>query len=212
MSYEALNDHLYGRYFLPPSLLYSVIRLDPSRQAYDVPVDGDWVTIVVVAERGDVKLTSGPGNTGKDWRKDDEDGTGKKGPKGAKGNEKKRSRDKYEEEENPKQGGKKYVNLKLVDLGLCSRASSSSSDAPRGTLRGDAQLTLLLFEADYCDRTKSVENGKEKVQKSWRGGSGGAFEECFARLKEGTVIALLNPKVLRPFQVSSMWLIQSAIH
>lgn len=198
-SNDAFNDHLYGRYFLPPSLLYSVVRLDPSKQGYEVPVDGDWVTIAVVAERGDVKLSGGPGNTGKDWRKDGDDDKDKKGAGAA---EKKKDWTRYDDEDNVRKGGKKYVNLKLIDLGLRSRTTSSASDVPRGTLKGDAQLTLLLFESDHCDKLKNTENGKEKVQKIWRGGSGGAFEECYARLKEGTVIALLNPKVLRPFQVS----------
>ena len=63
-------------------------------------------------------------------------------------------------------------------------------------------LSLLLFESDTHDKLieKDV-NGKEKVRKIWRGGSGGAFEECFAKLREGTVVALLNHKILRPYQV-----------
>jgi minichromosome maintenance protein 10 len=193
--------------------LYSVVRLEATRQAYEVPVEGDWVTIAVVAERGDVKLTAGAGNAAnrREFKQDPEDevttNNGKAGNK-EKGKEKKEGGDRWkrrreeEDEDDSRKGGKKYVNLKLIDLGHRSRAATSSSSAvARGTLRGDAQLTLLLFEADCCDKLKKMENGKENVTKVWRGGSGGAFEECFARLKEGTVIALLNPKVLKPFQV-----------
>ena len=69
-------------------------------------------------------------------------------------------------------------------------------------LRGDAQLSLLLFEADRFDKlVERDERGKETERKIWRGGSGGAFEELFLKLREGTVIALLNPKVLKPYQV-----------
>ncbi|EJD05074.1 uncharacterized protein FOMMEDRAFT_81119 [Fomitiporia mediterranea MF3/22] len=178
LPHAALQDHLTGRYFLPPSLLYSVVRLQPNKQGYDVPVEGDWVTIAVVADRGDVKITSGPGTSTYSKRPEDEDS----------GNSEKKN--------NPER--KKYVHLKLIDLGHRSR-SSSSADSPRGTLRGDAQLSLLLFESDYYDKLIDKNGKKESVRKLWRGGSGGAFEECFPRLREGTVIALLNPKVLKPF-------------
>ena len=203
LSHASLQDHLSGRYFLPPSLLYSIVRLQASKQAYEVPVEGDWVTIAVVAERGDVKITSGPGSSvhGNGQSNEDDDefeaGTGKT-------DSRKRKKKDSKEDENSHKGGKKYVHLKLVDLGHRSRSSVSSSDSPRGSLRGDAQLSLLLFESDYFDKLIDKNGKAEKVQKLWRGGSGGAFEECFPRLREGTVVALLNPKVLKPFTVSAI--------
>lgn len=169
-------------------------------------MEGDWVTIAVVAERGEVKFTQGPGNS-KFNKRDDEDilNDSKDNVNKKRAGEivtgKKRSNDEEEDDqENSHKSGKKYVHLKLVDLGHRSRSTTSSSSRP--ILRGDAQLSLLLFESDYFDKlvTKD-ENGKDKTQKIWRGGSGGAFEECYSKLREGTVIALLNPKVLRPFQV-----------
>ena len=42
--------------------MYSVVRLQANKQAYEVPVDGDWVTVAVVAERGDVRVTGGSAN------------------------------------------------------------------------------------------------------------------------------------------------------
>jgi hypothetical protein len=36
----------------------------------------------------------------------------------------------------------------------------------------------------------------------YKGGSRGAFE-AMSKLKEGDVVALLNPKVLKPFQVGA---------
>ena len=39
------------------SWLYSAIRLSPDKQGYDVPVRGVWITIAVVAERGQIKFT-----------------------------------------------------------------------------------------------------------------------------------------------------------
>lgn len=57
MAHSTLQDRLYGRYHLPPSLLYSVIRLSRDGATYDIPVDGDWVTIAVVAERGEIRVS-----------------------------------------------------------------------------------------------------------------------------------------------------------
>ena len=167
-------------------------------------MDGDWVTIAVVAERGEVRHTSGPGNAAHGKRDEEEENDQAKGGEQASaksGRGKGRADDDVDDDDNPRKGGKKYVHLKLIDLGARSRSSSSSTS--RSSLRGDAQLSLLLFESDYFDKLISTENGKKKEQKIWRGGSGGAFEECFTKLREGTVIALLNPKVLKPFQVYS---------
>ncbi|KAL5478807.1 hypothetical protein ACEPAI_2084 [Sanghuangporus weigelae] len=197
LSHASLQDHLSGRYYLPPSLLYSVVRLQANKQAYEVAVEGDWVTIAVVAERGDVKFTSGPGNLAYNKRQNEvnEDDLGKDNSR-----ESKRKKDADEEDEDTaRKGAKKYVHLRLVDLGHRSRTWGSSSDSSRGSLRGDAQLSLLLFESDYYDKLIDKNGNKEKIRKIWRGGSGGAFEECFPGLREGTVIALLNPKVLKPF-------------
>ncbi|OCB86034.1 hypothetical protein A7U60_g6932 [Sanghuangporus baumii] len=197
LSHASLQDHLFGRYYLSPSLLYSVVRLQANKQAYEVAVEGDWVTIAVVAERGDVKLTSGPGNLAYNKRQNEanEDDLGKDNSRKSK-----RKKDADEEDEDTaRKGAKKYVHLRLVDLGHRSRTWGSSSDSFRGSLRGDAQLSLLLFESDYYDKLIDKNGNKEKIRKIWRGGSGGAFEECFPGLREGTVIALLNPKVLKPF-------------
>jgi minichromosome maintenance protein 10 len=62
MAHSAVQDFLYGRYYLTPTLLYSVIRLSRDGATFDLPVDGDWLTIAVVAERGEVKI-SGTKNT-----------------------------------------------------------------------------------------------------------------------------------------------------
>lgn len=210
LSHEDVQDHLTGRYFLPPSLLYSVARLTPDKQAYDIPVEGDWVTIGVVAERGDIKFTNPGPNGGKD-DDDDDDNKGKRkegkqlNPPAGKSKNVSSSQIQGDDEREDyrKRRSKKFVNIKLVDLGHRSRTSSSNSSASRGSLLGDAQLTLLLFESDSYDKVTDDVTGK--TRKSWKGGSGGAFEECYTKLREGAVIALLNPKVLRPFQVSDRY-------
>jgi minichromosome maintenance protein 10 len=165
-----------------------VIRLLPNKQGYDVPVEGDWVTIAVVAERGPVKFTRAPVGLGcegdvKDRRKEKQS---------AMSNDKDKTSNTRTELH-----GKKYVNLKLIDFG-CRTRSSSSHTGGQATIRGDAFLSLLLFESDGFDTVTSED--ATRGRKVYKGGSKGAFE-TMAKLKEGAVIALLNPKVLKPFQV-----------
>lgn len=107
-------------------------------------------------------------------------------------------KDKGKDSGSGKVSGKKYVNLKLIDFG--ARSNSSSSAGGVSSIRGDAFLTLLLFEADTFDVIQRDDD--RKPEKVYRGGSRGAFEHL-TNVKEGDVIALLNPKILKPFQVSS---------
>ncbi|KAF9235911.1 hypothetical protein BU15DRAFT_77517 [Melanogaster broomeanus] len=161
---------------------------------YDVPVEGDWVTIAVVAERGPIKLTRAPVETGPgdDGRASDGE-TGGGGSKSAQNPITRKKQPKDPKSGPTKPHGKKYVNMKLIDFGARSRSSASGGKA---ALRGDAFLSLLLFESDWFDKM-TEENGGEK--KIYHGGSKGAFE-AMSKLKEGDVVALLNPKVLRPHQ------------
>ncbi|KAI0763988.1 hypothetical protein BD413DRAFT_198810 [Trametes elegans] len=200
--YSDFQDHLRGRYYISPSKLYAVIRLLPSKQGYDVPVSGDWLTIAVVAERGKMKYTRAPvgvGHDDKSLQDTDEvrmdalpslDGAPQAGPSRPPPFRRKAK------EEPPKPSGKKYVNLKLIDFGC--RSQGSSADGGKAKIRGDAFLTLLLFESDSCD-VVTKENGKK--EKVYRGGSRGAFERM-SKLREGAVVAMLNPKILKPFQRS----------
>ncbi|KAF9484171.1 hypothetical protein BDN70DRAFT_910831 [Pholiota conissans] len=179
--HEDFFDYLRGRYYLSPSRLYSAIRLLPDKQGYDVPVAGDWITIGVVAERGPIKFTRAP------VKIEREEGDMVEKKKAWKGKAK---------VDQPEPRGKKFVNLKLIDFGARSEASTSS----KAVIRGDAFLTLLLFEADSFEL---IDHGDgPKAEKVYRGGSRGAFEHL-TEVKEGDVIALLNPKILKPFQRSA---------
>ncbi|KIY44898.1 hypothetical protein FISHEDRAFT_67293 [Fistulina hepatica ATCC 64428] len=178
---DDLQAHLEGRYFVSPSRLYATVRLLPNKQAYEVPVPGDWVTIAVVAERGPIKCTRAPIGPGRG----DEDAKPR------------RPGQQQQQQQPKKEHGKKYVNLKLVDFGA---RSASSANGGRDAIRGDACLSLLLFEADSFD-TEADESGTRQ-RKVYRGGSRGAFE-AMSKVREGDVIALLNPRILRPFQQSS---------
>ncbi|KAI3619756.1 dna replication protein [Moniliophthora roreri] len=183
LPHEDLQDYLRGRYYLSPSRLYSSIRLLPDKQGYDVPVPGDWVTIAVVAERGPLKYASAPVGIRKD--EDEEENKGKNG---------KQDKGKEKEKEEHKSKGKKYINFKLIDFGSRSGGSSSGGKA---VIRGDAFLSLLLFESDGYDLI--TREGSKRPEKIYKGGSRGAFE-AMTKLKEGDVVALLNPRVLKPYQ------------
>ncbi|KAG8215397.1 hypothetical protein J3R82DRAFT_8998 [Butyriboletus roseoflavus] len=192
LSHDDLQEYLRGRYYLSPSRLYSCIRLLPNKSGYDVPVEGDWVTIAVVAERGRVKHTRAPVDItrGDDGRaSDDETGRSRPGYKPAAH----KKSDKNGSKGQVKLHGKKYVSMKLIDFGARSRSSAGSGKSP---IRGDAFLTLLLFESDGFDKLTGEDGSVKKI---YQGGSKGAFE-ALSKLKEGDVVALLNPKVLKPLQ------------
>ncbi|KAG1816707.1 uncharacterized protein BJ212DRAFT_1446818 [Suillus subaureus] len=192
LPHDDLQEYLRGRYYLSPSTLYSCIRLLPNQSGYDVPVEGDWITIAVVAERGPVRTTRAPVDIapGGDGRATDDEGASGNANGRRAGNDS-RTQD-PQKQKSSKSHGKKFVNIKLIDFGAHSRPSSSGA----ASIRGDAFLTLLLFEADRFDRVTSDDG---KVKKLYNGGSKGAFE-AMSKLKEGDVITLLNPKVLKPFQ------------
>ena len=167
----------------------------PNKSGYDVPVDGDWVTIAVVAERGPVKHTRAPADiTPRDDGRasDDQTGTSKSGDHPGP----RKKFDKGGPKGQTKAYGKKYVNMKLIDFGAGSRPSSGGKSA----IRGDAFLTLLLFESDGFDKVTGEDGSVKKI---YQGGSKGAFE-AMSKLKEGDVVALLNPKVLKPLQVREL--------
>lgn len=177
-------------------MLYSVVRLLPNNQGYDVPVAGDFVTIGVVAERGPIKYSRAPVALNRteehDDNSDDEqqaDPTDK-----SKNKFKDKKKGKEGEEGSRKPSGRKFVNLKLIDFGARSKGSATGG---KSVIRGDAFLSLLLFESESYDVIEKDDGGKEKV---YKGGSRGAFE-VMAKLREGSVVALLNPRVLKPFQV-----------
>jgi len=205
LPYEDLQVYMAGRYYISPSKLYSVARVQPSGasgaqgQAYDVPVIGDWVTIAVVAGRSPLRISRAPVAVGPGEVRDADDpdptptSPVTRNPKSA---------GRKDPEPPLRVGGRKYVNMTLIDFGAGGGGgggSSSSSSSKKGTSRGDAVLSLLLFESDTYD---TVSRGDGLLpEKIYKGGSRGAFE-AMAKLREGSVIALLNPRVLKPLQVS----------
>ena len=162
MSHKDLSDYMSGKYYISPSTLYSIATLSPSKEAYEVPVDGDWVTVAVIAHREDVRLSNPSSRNGEDTTQD--------GPS----------------------KNSKYIKIRLVDFGTPTGDSA-------GATRGDAMLNMLLFEASSVYEIKE-DDSKSKGKKTYKGGSGGAFEAS-AKYREGAIISVLNPMVLRPFKV-----------
>ncbi|KAG9102408.1 hypothetical protein FRC06_002025 [Ceratobasidium sp. 370] len=182
LPFDEFQEFMYGRVYLSPSRLYSVVRLSPDRAAYDVPVDGDWITIAVIAERGQVQLSKRGGK-----RKGDQDKSkGKQG--GDNGDSNKPAEQGDEEDDRPTPKDKKYMRLLLVDFG---HRASEGKPAPKDQYKGDALLNMLLFEADSA-RTADGENGRGKGKDVvYKGGSGGAFEKC-SKLREDAYPTFVN--------------------
>ncbi|KDQ09041.1 hypothetical protein BOTBODRAFT_37419 [Botryobasidium botryosum FD-172 SS1] len=169
LPHDEFQEYLRGRYYISPSLLYSVIRPLQNKQGYDVPIAGDWVTIAVVAERGKTQLTKGGARKNGEHADMEDEGADE-----AKANAKPQETGDIPNKTPDKKpyGGRKFVNIRLVDFGHRSSSRSGSAFGTRSGVGGDAILNMLLFEAD--DRT-------------YKGGSGGAFEKC-SKFPEGTVI------------------------
>ncbi|KAJ1306564.1 hypothetical protein OPQ81_007565 [Rhizoctonia solani] len=149
LPFNEFQDFMYGRVYLSPSKLYSVARLSPDRSAYDVPVDGDWVTIAVIAERGQVQVSK-RGNRG---------GQGKKGDKPSGGTDGQNDNDNDEDEDSrPAPREKKYMRLLLVDFG---HRASEGQPTSKEQAKGDALLNMLLFEADSA-KTEDGQSTRSK--------------------------------------------------
>ncbi|EUC55690.1 Cdc23 protein, partial [Rhizoctonia solani AG-3 Rhs1AP] len=190
LPFDDFQDFMYGRVYLSPSKLYSVVRLSPDRSGYDVPVEGDWVTIAVIAERGQVQVSKRGNRGGPQGKKDNKSTSGAAGQN---------TNEDDDEDSRPAPREKKYMRLLLVDFG---HRVSEGQPTPGEQTKGDALLNMLLFEADSA-KTEDGQSTRSKGKGvTYKGGSGGAFEAC-AKLREGAVLAILNPRILKPFQRSS---------
>ena len=177
-----------GRYYISPSRLYSVVRASPGTgagakgQTFDVPVVGDWVTIAVVAERGPIRVSRAPVALGPGEARD-ADNPDTTTPTVSVPTSVQNSKFGHNKDRPFPVAGRKYVNLTLA------RA-----------VRRAPLAAMLLFESDSHD-TVSRGNGL-LPERIYKGGSRGAYESM-AKLREGSIVALLNPRVLKPLQVAS---------
>lgn len=61
LPHDELQEHLSDRYYLNHDLLYSIVRPSKGGLEYEVPVEGDWIIIGVLAEKSEIKYTGGVG-------------------------------------------------------------------------------------------------------------------------------------------------------
>jgi minichromosome maintenance protein 10 len=238
LPHEQLQDHLSARYFITPSQLYSVVRPAGRNGELQVPVVGDWITIGVLAEKSEIRLTNTIGNRArkpprnedggdKDEDADDDEQQVEKGgmfggkarenmarmakvkEKLAKADEQKEKALLGDDDDDDKSQKplkpRRYITFKLVDLGT------------KGAGGGSGVLDLRLFEANSSliktgpeglgvevrsTGVKVARDDSEAAEKrrEYKGGSGGAYER-FWREREGAVIAILNPKIMKPREV-----------
>lgn len=91
-------------------------------------------------------------------------------------------------------GGSGIVNLKLFEADPQKEAVKQvcSSDDEYTTSKG-----IRMKKEHRRDRDVDVET----TTRVYKGGSGGAYEK-FWKEREGTVVAILNPRIMKPWQVS----------
>src|SRR5258708_7848764 len=131
MSHEGLSDYMSGRYYISPSTLYSIATLSPSKEVYQVPVEGDWVIIAVIAHREDVRLSSSSSRN---------DGGGSDhGPLKA----------------------SKYIKFRLVDFGTptADKSGATRGDAMLNMLLFEASSVSEIKEEESKSRGKKVYKG-----------------------------------------------------
>lgn len=84
----------------------------------------------------------------------------------------------HKNKHNSEQQVKKFCSFSVIDM--------------ENSQKGNSYVKLVLFSADSSEKDHDGEM-------LYKGGSGGAYEK-FWKLRQGTVVALLNPDILRPQQ------------
>jgi len=188
-AHEYVSRLYEGRRRLQTTLLYSTARLRTipmsaghfrETQDWELPFQDEWVLITVMVRKSPLKLTR-KSRDGDEVHENDENTsiTGQQSTMYA------------------KHGQRKYFIASLMDL---------HRDGAKG---GDDMLDMMLFESDMREekgaRDSEIGVAGDATQKSrydsFKGGSGGAFEKLFKE-PEGTVIAIINPRILPQRQVS----------
>ena len=206
-----------------------MVRPSKGGNEYEMPVEGDWVIIGVLAEKSEIRMT---GSTA--INKANIEARKKKSLEGEKAKKQNREENKdaqddmmdYQAKSDDelkeagedsdqektyanKQQPRRYISFKLLDL------------KHRNASGGQGLLNLRLFESDSQRKSKKEDDSssdetlsrasvkmtnekelliKRRPAKEYKGGSGGAYEK-FWKEREGTVIAILNPKIMKPWTV-----------
>jgi len=224
LPYGHVQRIMEGRRFVSVSMLYALVQQwhSPAYNktdwrtdgAYTLPFDSDWVIIGVLAEKSSIRTTKGGkgNNKGSDDENDSDPArTGLQADRKPKFSKDKATDDSNMPSRNP---SRKYLAWKLVDYG--NMASAPGGDGrTRGTDSGDCVLSLQLFAADEEPEAPRPDESKNHVREEvragmpsaptrvYRGGSRGAFEK-FWKEREGTVVAIVNPRIMRRGTLNSV--------
>ena len=264
LPHDELQEHLSDRYHVSPELLYSLVRPSKGGMDYEVPLEGDWIVIGVLADKSEIRTTGGAGGPGPSAgqieaerkraaqreaqerrRKLAQAGGGGAGAMsdaddallqaGA------HSDDEIDLTADPDDFGedapdthalaqaqaqrvkKRYVTFKLLDLGKRNAGGGQGvlhlrlfeADPARTTLKQRAEAddgsgdefvtsTGVRVRKERKDADGPARNGaRAPVRTDFRGGSGGAYEK-FWKERDGTVVAILNPRIMKPWQVRAV--------
>lgn len=227
LSHASLQDYLDARYHLSPSLLYSIIK--PGRgNEMEVPVEADYVVIGVLAEKSGIKMTApkatqpAPPSTnaskkGKAKAPAD-DGpfpTESKLDQALEGDAvdeqiSEEVQDEFDQRSQQRRQKKRFIMFKLLDMRLKRDGLSSAGDSMLNLIMFEADSSRAVYEADSDDEVVDEQTGarmrkdekhdRRTDQRIYKGGSGGAYER-FWKEQNGTVVAILNPRVLKPRHV-----------
>lgn len=190
LPFADFQEIMTGRYFLSPSLLYSIKDSAPPGKGTDgdfnLPVDGDWVLIATITgfkRSWSCKEKQVGDSTSEDENDPFGGGDGKK--------RKKKSRDvgprqrladgsiQIEEED-------RYRTLAAASGRYYDMADMSERDDGSG-IKGHNQLSLSLVSSHW-----------DEEGKRWVGGSRGAYEKLSKHAYSGVVLAFVNPRIVIP--------------
>lgn len=197
MPFDEFQDMMTGRYFLSPSLLYSIKQRTNSSKGTDgdfhIPVDGDWVLIATVTS---FKRT---------W-----------GCKEKKINELESSEEEYEDidhnghikvkrRKKRKHAKSNEPRAKNVD-GSVQIEDQDTGDRFMRSVHGSYYDMADLSERDEGDGIKGhnilslslVSSHWDEERQQWIGGSRGAYEKLQGKVYGGAVIAIVSPRVIIP--------------
>lgn len=178
-----------GRYYLSPSLLYSIRQKAAARGKgkdgdYEIPVEGEWVTIACVTGIAREWTTGGKKDKNRldkdrmyrrEWYEDDFMDPEEEAMQRSNRNKKKDDQD-----------GTKYIKdgrlYFLTDIG----SQAWGPETPDGGPEGHHELKLLTYKS----------RGQDKEGRYF-GGTKGTYEKL-GRYCHGQVIAIITPRVLAP--------------
>ncbi|CAO1632217.1 unnamed protein product [Sympodiomycopsis kandeliae] len=211
LPFADFQEIMYGRYFISPSLLYSIKQGTRTGKGTDgdfrIPVDGDWILITTIVQSGRSWATKekqfNPDTSSDDDSEEEvvQDQYGrsmtmpkeKKSSHSSKKHKKDDNSDRTELRERLGPDGEILLDeqdtLKTLEGAsgqYYDMADLSERDDGDG-IKGHHQVTLSLVSSHW-----------DKSRSKWVGGSRGAYEKLRSKIYAGAVVAFINPRVVVP--------------